>query len=98
MLPHPKGRGEVSLMPAVLRRFEVHRSAIVVRHNHLLRLGDSVEPLSILVRDCHIRSSEIIEEMVHRPWANDRAGDAGLIHAPPQPQLRYGTTLLLCNF
>ncbi len=85
-------------MPAVLRRFEVHRSAIVVRHNHLLRLGDSVEPLSILVRDCHISGSQIIEEMVHRPWANDRAGDAGLIHAPRQRQLRYGTTLLLCNF
>src|SRR5690606_32468722 len=55
--------------------------------------GDLVDAFAIVVGDRHVEGLEVVLELLHRPRADDRAGDPRLLDAPRQGELRKGAPL-----
>src|SRR5947209_2948903 len=63
----------------------------VIGNDHASRRADLVNALVVFFGDFHVQRFDIVFKLLHRSRANDRAGNARLMHAPRQRELTDGT-------
>ena len=59
----------------------------VIGHDMVAAFNDTVDALAIVRGDFHGASADVVEILFHCAWADQRAGDARLLHAPRQREL-----------